>query len=63
MVCGSAPPNLLLEADAVACSSLSKQLPKGSSFSLEEQVCIYLISISIGRYPGLDPPILSVSLL
>lgn len=36
---------------------------RGSFSSLEEQVCIYLISISIGRYPGLDPPILSVSLL
>lgn len=60
---GSARSNPFQNAGGTACGSLTKQLPKGSFFSLEEQVCIYLISISIGRYPGLDPPILSVSLL
>lgn len=60
---GSAQSNLFQNAHVIACGSLSNQLPNGSFFSLEEQVCIYLISISIGRYPGLDPPILSVSLL
>lgn len=63
VVNGSARSNPFQNTRGTACSSLAKQLPKGSFFSLEEQVCIYLISISIGRYPGLDPPILSVSLL
>lgn len=60
---GRTQSNLLQNACVQGCSSLSKQVPKGSFYSLEEQVCIYLISISTGRCPGLDPPILSVSLL
>lgn len=60
---GTFSSNLVQNAHGTACGSLSNQVPNGSFSSLEEQVCIYLISISIGRYPGLDPPILSVSLL
>ena len=63
VVNGSAQSNRFESAHVTPCSSLAKQLPNGGFVSLAEQVCIYLISISIGRYPGLDPPILSVSLL